>query len=348
MESSIRLFINTSTLTCGYCFVQGVQNMSNLTNQTIWCEHLGSTFVVCGVLFVSLTLLLSLAFNGLIFISFYIDSTLRTLPYVFIMNLAITNVISSLALIPMDIIYLINFPIFPFPAIVITFWNTAYLVLLTASILNFTAVSIDRFIRIKYPLQYMRYLTKQHITQSLVLLWVYVAILGIVMFFTFEIPKDGVYGFEISASFFVPFLVMNVFLPFCVIILLYCCIFRIMRRHIRCIDVQRTASLRHFDQHQIVPVRRHNSILRDISSIKTVCLVVFGFSLTWFPFLVFELYYSNNEYFSCSLDKADTVVCWLTYFSAVTSPVIYAARERKIKEVVWKLFSHKLMTNWNI
>lgn len=314
--------------------------MNNLTSQTLVCQHLGSTFVICGVLFESFTLILSLTFNGLIFVSFYVDSTLRTLPYVFIMNLAVTNVISSIVLIPMDIIYLVDFPIFPFPGIVTIFWNTIYLALLTASILNFTAVSIDRFIRIRYPLQYMRYLTKQHIAQSLALLWIYVAVLGFVMFFTFEVPRDGVYMFEIKPSFFIPFLVINVFVPFCVIIVLYCCIFRIMRRHIRCIDVQTTARLRHA-QH-IIPVRRHNSILRDISSIKTVCLVVFGFSLTWFPFLVFELYYSHNENFSCAIDKADTVVCWLTYFSAVSSPVIYAAREKKIKEVVRKMLSLKL------
>lgn len=305
------------------------------------CQQLGSPFIVSGVLFESLTLLLSLAFNGLIFVSFYIDSTLRTLPYVFIMNLAVTNAISSMLLIPMDIIYLINFPILSFPGRVIVLWNTVYLALLAASILNFTAVSIDRFIRIRYPLHYMRYLTKQRITQSLVLLWIYVTILGIVMFFTFEIPKGGAYEFKISASFFIPFLVINVFVPFCVIIVLYCSIFRIMRRHIRCIDVQTTARLRYCQP--IVPVRRHNSILRDIGSIKTVCLVIFGFSLTWFPFLIFELYYSNyNEFFSCSLEKADNVVCWLTYFSAVSSPVIYAAREKKIKEVVGKLFSLKL------
>lgn len=313
--------------------------MSNWTNESSSrCEHLGSAFVVCGVLFVTITLLLSLTFNGLIFLSFYIDSTLRTLPYVFIMNLAVTNVMSSLLLIPMDIIYMINFPIFPFPAIVNTLWNTIYLALLTASILNFTAVSVDRYVRIRYPLSYMRYLTKQRVIQFVVLLWVYVSILGVFMAFTFEIPKDGVYTFEISASFFIPFLVINVLVPFCVIIVLYFCIFRITRRHIRCIDVQTTACSRlRYTQH-VVPVRRQNSLLRDISSTKTVCLVVFGFSLTWFPFFIFELYYMHSLRFTCLLDKADTVVCWLTYFSAVSSPVIYAAREKKIKEVLRKLF----------
>ncbi|KAK3730252.1 hypothetical protein QZH41_006831 [Actinostola sp. cb2023] len=232
------------------------------------CEHLGTVFVVCGVMFVLVTLLLSLTLNGFIFMSFYVDSTLRTLPYVFIVNLAITDVMSSLILIPMDITYLVNFPKLPLPGIVNNLWNAIFLSLLTASILNFTAVSLDRYIRIRYPLHYMYYLTKERVIQLVVALWIYVVVLGVLMFAAFESPIDGVYTFEISASYFIPFLICNVFLPFCVIIALYGCIFRIMRRHMRCIDVQTSARLR--CSQGMVPVRRQNSLLRDLSSSKTV------------------------------------------------------------------------------
>lgn len=311
--------------------------MNNLTKESFSapCQQLGLLFVVFGVVFISITLFLSLLFNGFILLSFKLNPTLRTLPYAFIINLAITNIISTVLLIPMEITYLTSYPSFPFPATVNNLWNAAYLTLLAGSVLNFTAVSVDRYIRIRYPLHYMQYLNKQNVIQLLVFLWIYVVLLGILMYFAFETPTNGVHSFQISSSYFIPFLVGNVFVPFCLIIALYSCIFRITRRHMRCIDVQTTARIRHLQG--VTPVRRQTSLLRDLSSTKTICMVIFGFSLTWFPFLVFQLYYMHRGQGNCILSKVDTVVCWLTYFSAVLNPVIYAAREKNITQVIRKV-----------
>jgi hypothetical protein len=119
-------------------------------------------------------------------------------------------------------------------------------------------------------------------------------------------------------------------------------IFRIMRRHMRCINVQVSARLRSC---HLVPVRRQNSFLQNLSSSKTVCLVSFGFSLTWFPFLIYQLFYMYDDQNDCLLDKFDTVVCWLTYFSAVSNPVIYAAREKRFKKVIYRIFAFPRRTN---
>lgn len=299
------------------------------------CQSLGQSFLVCGLIFITGTLFLSAAFNGLILLSFYLDTTLRTLSYAFIINLAVTDVISSLILIPMEITYLVHFPWIPFSGTVNNVWNAGFLSLLAASILNFTAVSLDRYIRIRYPLHYMYYLTRTRVFQLVIFIWCYALILGVLIFFAFEEPVDGVYSFKISARFFIPFLLINVFLPFCIIFVLYTCIFRIMRRHMRCINVQVSARLRSC---HLVPVRRQNSLLQNLSSSKTVCLVLFGFSLTWFPFLIYQLFYMYSEQSNCVLDKYDTVVCWLTYFSAVSNPVIYASREKRFKKVIFRLF----------
>ncbi|XP_031550703.1 histamine H2 receptor-like [Actinia tenebrosa] len=312
-----------------------------MDNQTVEvsspCHSLGQSFLVCGLIFIAGTLLLSVTFNGLILLSFYLDATLRTLSCAFIINLAVTDVISSIILIPMEIIYLVHFPWIPFSGTVNNVWNAVFLSLLAASILNFTAVSLDRYIRIRYPLHYMYYLTQERVMQLLIFIWSYALVIGVLMFFAFDEPVNGVYSFQISALFFIPFLLINVLLPFCIIIVLYIRIFRIMRRHMRCINVQVSARIRacHF-----VPVRRQNSLLQNLSSSKTVCLVLFGFSLTWFPFLIYQLFYMYSKQSECLLDKFDTVICWLTYFSAVSNPVIYAAREKRFKKVILRLLDN--------
>lgn len=320
--------------------------MDNRTSEVLEspCQSLGQSFLVCGLIFITGTLFLSVTFNGLILLSFYLDTTLRTLSYAFIINLAVTDVISSLILIPMEITYLVYFPSIPFSGTINNVWNAGYLSLLAASILNFTAVSLDRYIRIRYPLHYMYYLTRERVIQLVVFIWCYALLLGVLMFFAFDAPVDGIYSFQISARFFIPFLLLNVFLPFCIIIVLYICIFRIMRRHMRCINVQVSARLRSC---HLVTVRRQNSLMQNLSSSKTVCLVLFGFSLTWFPFLIYQLFYMYTEQSDCILDKYDTVICWLTYFSAVSNPVIYASREKRFKKVIVRLFDLPRILNYN-
>lgn len=293
------------------------------------CSNLEISFIIGGATFVVLILVLSTFGNSLVCLAVYRQPYLRTTSNAFIVNLAVNDIIASSILLPLEALYLICFPRVPLSGQAINVWNSLFLCFLASSVLNFTAVTADRYIRIVFPLRYDTVMTSSRCFSMLCGMWIYSSLLAVLMYFAFDTPVDGVYSFTIPSHFFISFLVINVAIPFCGIVLLYCKIFRIAKYHNRRVFTVQPVEL--IDGHPKV-LRQSTSMVKELRTTKTIGIVICCFVVTWFPFLIYQLVFIYMDQSDCTLDKIDTVMCWFTYLSGVLNPITYAARDSSFRQ----------------
>ena len=302
------------------------------------CSSLETTFKAGGMTFIVPTLFASTVGNSLVCLAVYRQPSLRTTSNAFIVNLAVTDIVASNILIPLEALYLVYFPGVPLSGPAINAWNTLFLCFLVSSILNFTAVSVDRYIRIVFPMRYDRVMTSSLGAGLLGGIWVYSSALAVLMYFAFETPEDGIYSFQLDNRFFISFLSIGVVLPFCVIVILYFKIFRLSRHHNHRIFILQPLPFENSTQ-MTLALKRSTSFLGEVRSAKTIGIVICCFVVTWFPFLVYQLIFMFMDQSDCTLDKLDTVTCWLTYLSGVLNPVTYAARDSNFRRAFRRIIT---------
>ena len=302
------------------------------------CSSLEISFKAAGTTIVFLILILSIFGNSLVCVAVYRQISLRTSSNTFVINLAVTDTVASSVLLPLEALYLLCFPSIPLNEKAITAWNTLFLCFLALSVLNFTAVTVDRYIHIVFPLRYDAVLTSSLRFGMVCGMWIYATLLAVLMYFAFDTPENGVYSFRMQNRFFISFLGINVFFPFCVIVFLYFKIFRLAKHHSRRIFSLRPDAAR---EHKPRNFKRSLSFVKEFRAAKTIGIVICCFVVTWFPFLVYQLVFIFMDQSSCTLDKLDTVICWFTYLSGVLNPITYAARDGSFRQSFQKIFTCK-------
>ncbi|XP_028277966.1 olfactory receptor 2AP1-like [Parambassis ranga] len=110
--------------------------------------------------------------NTLVMIIIILDHTLRSPKYMVVFNLALTDLLSSSALVPKVIdIFLFNHPYIPFnECIVFMFFCFT---LLSMQALNLVALSYDRLMAIIYPLHYQVKVTHKRMLTLIICFWLY-------------------------------------------------------------------------------------------------------------------------------------------------------------------------------
>lgn len=158
---------------------------------------------IVAAVFVGILILVTLFGNVLVCISFYTFPNLRTICNYFIVSLSVADILVALLAMPFWLIVQLNNTSWPWPWLkegLYPFWNFVDIFCGTASIMNLTAVSIDRMLAIVTPFKYPKILTTKRVLIILALVWLYSTTIA-----SLRLANWSSYGlFAAFVSFFIP------------------------------------------------------------------------------------------------------------------------------------------------
>ena len=229
--------------------------------------------------------------NLLVCIAFTRFRQMRSLTNYYVFSLAISDIMVGLICIPIWL------------SIEVTGWANDKLFVFVeavdiaagvASILNLTAISIDRSISILFPLRYKCFMTKHKVKNSILVLWMFslgLASLRLLDFKHYIILVS-------SIGFGIPFLIMFV---------AYMLILRKL-----------------YSRKTTQP--RNPLVVDNWKVARMLMIVTFVFSLCWIPFFTVSLLYhycTDCNFSVVNLTVLISFVKWLHYFNSTLNPCVY-------------------------
>lgn len=295
-------------------------------------ENLGAGFTIAGLVFMFVIMVSCVFGNTLICIASVKFSYAQSYSEKFIFSLALSDIFVAALVLPFDIIYWIAFPRWPLGGVVCSLWNSFFFLFLTASVLNLTSISIDRYLAVVYPLRYQVWMTPTLNKFMIACVWVYSLGIAILIFLLLEPPNDGTYSFDLNPYFHGFLLIGNVFVPFVIMIILYSKIYIIAKRHAR------RAGNAMSSTSNTTSSRSHRRFAREVKLAKTLGIVVLFFVICWLPFeMINVLILMDEGVINCAMEIADTVACWFAYLHSSMNPLLYAFASSEFRRAFKKL-----------
>ncbi|XP_068743361.1 histamine H2 receptor-like [Montipora capricornis] len=280
------------------------------------------TVTVCGNLAVCLTVCA--------------NRILNTTTYLLIFSLAVADLLVSLLSMPFRIHFLLHNKQWCLGENACALWVWVDLVSCSASIGSLAAVSIERFIAVKYPLRYQALMTQRTALVMIVIVWCYSAFWAFLGHYnwsdrqveTYETvyficgKKDRLYYTIVAALAF--------FLPLGIIIGTYSYItrvaFRQRRRNLR--NVVRPA-----ESTQAIKTIR---VLQELKAAKMMACVVGVFCVCWLPFFIL-LYVSLWRGLKRNPAIGEIFRTILPNLNSSVNPFIYMLFTRDLRLLVGKM-----------
>ena len=270
----------------------------------ILCEDdLGAGFTIAGLVFMFFITISCLFGNILVCVASVKFSYLQSYSENFIFSLALSDIMVAALVLPFDIIYWITFPRWPLGGLVCNLWNSLFFLSLTASILNLTSISIDRFLAVVFPLRYHTWMTPTLNKIMIGCVWVYSSVIAVLIFSLLEPPEDEMYSFDLNPFFHGFLLIGNVVFPFLIMIVLYYKIYIIAKRHARRAGITTSSSSKSSSS------ASYRKFARELKLAKTLGIVVLCFVICWLPFEIINVMILVDEgVANCYVEIADTVL----------------------------------------
>ncbi|XP_032225878.1 alpha-1A adrenergic receptor [Nematostella vectensis] len=322
---------------------------------------------ICQILLTSLMMLLTIFGNAVICLVIYRVRRLHCPTGFLLANLAVTDILIALLLLPFRIPGIIYHRwVFGRPGcVVIGFLQNT---LCTASVLTLLSITVDRYLAILWSLQYNGSVTGTKTAICIALLWVYSTISSCFPFFGW-----GKYSFlpglwlcetdHIVLPSFTYFRLATVyFLPLFAILFLYSRIIKVAWRHSRQIRLEvQAVNLR--EASVVTPVdhdtavgkvsaaavsgpvclrKPHSAMKSEIKTALTLAVVVGVLFLFWTP-LVFLNLLSFFRGAQVSV-VATEVTSYLYYANGLVNPYVYGYLNRLIKHEVIKFYDR--LSDW--
>lgn len=304
------------------------------------CEdELGVGFTVVGLVFMFFIIISCLFGNTLVCVACVKCLYLQSFSEQFILSLALSDIMVAASVLPFDIAYWIAFPRWPLGGYVCNLWNALFFLFLTASVLNLTSISIDRFLAVVYPLRYSIWMTPNLVKLMIATVWVYSFAIAVLIFLLLDPPEGQTYSFDLNPLFHGFLLIGNVIFPFIIMIVLYSKIYIIAKRHAR------RAGMTSSSANTSSPTRRTNSFARELKLAKTLGIVVLCFVICWLPFEIINVVILVDKgVTTCVVEIIDTVACWLAYLHSSFNPLVYAFASSEFRRAFRKLLCKRERT----
>ena len=289
-------------------------------------------------MFLMLQMVLSAFGNTLVCLAIIRFRHLRTLTNSLIFSLAVTDLLT-----PFVRVIFIAVATFQQKWVFGCFWcklsSVLGVFLCASSIMHLSAISIERFIVIKWPLRHRLWINERRTAIVLANIWTLALLLSLFPYFGFV---ETTYNFElfdceilwtdnpkmavILAFFFFLF-------PFIVMSLTYISIFKEVYRH------NRRSSVNTISDNSVEPARRKlaagrlrisHIIRREVKAVRIILVVIGVFFVLWLPFFVVT---SVRAYFPRSVSGIlQRVVFGLGYLNASCNWIIYSVMNREMRD----------------
>ena len=248
--------------------------------------------------------------NGLILTSFFINRKLRTVTNTLIMSLSGSDMLVGLISIPCWMyIFLSQYNEQLYSEEAYQFYITFDIFIGSASILQLTAISIERCYAIVKPLRH-RTLSMKVFYMMIAIPWLYAAVAASLQPVQFERWKEIYTVLMTTTCFFIPFLV---------ILVAYVTIF----------IYARSGHQRHIVRHR----RQKNAYRYELRLSSTVALITVLFVIAWLPLFVVSViatYYPDDLPSPLGTDRLLKFVKFCHYSNSAINPFVYAYRNSEM------------------
>ncbi|NWT21218.1 ADA1B protein, partial [Vireo altiloquus] len=329
-------------------------NNTNETGSHLDSPALATSRAIIVGLILGAFILFAIIGNILVILSVACNKHLRIPTNYFIVNLAIADLLLSFTVLPFSAtLEVLGYWVLG--RIFCDIWAAVDVLCCTASILSLCAISIDRYIGVRYSLQYPALVTRRRAILALLGVWLLSMVISIgpLLGWKEPAPQDDRECRITEEPFYALFSSLGSFyIPLVVILVMYCRVYIVAKRTTRNLEAgvmkemsnSKELTLRihykHEDTLNNTKSKGHNprnslafkllKFSREKKAAKTLGIVVGMFILCWLPFfIVLPL----GSLFS-ALKPPETifkVIFWLGYFNSCLNPIIYPCSSKEFK-----------------
>lgn len=305
----------------------------------------------------SILIFMSIAGNILVCVAIYTDRGLRRIGNLFLASLAIADLfVASLVMTFAVVNDLLEYWVFG-PQFCDT-WIAFDVMCSTASILNLCAISLDRYIHIKDPLRYGRWVTRKVAVGSIAAIWVLAALISFLPIslglhrpnkptwvFSDDGTKYDTCALDLTPVYAIVSSCISFYIPTFVMLGIYLRLYRYAQKHvqsIRAVTKPFANSNYSADQPHALAAKLHaqNSSAYHVSDHKaaiTVGIIMGVFLVCWVPFFCINIVAAFCK--TCIHKDVFKVLTWLGYSNSAFNPVIYSIFNTEFREAFKRILT---------
>ena len=278
---------------------------------------------------------------------------LHSVLHVFIVNLAVSDLITAIGSIPFDVEYMFR-GYFPHSKSVCELMNTVFFISLPSSVLSLTLLSIERLIVVAFPYRVNDILSKKVVGITLGVVWCYVllvALFPVMVNKNAAVVSNGSCSFKFPVYYSIFMMIVNFVIPILIICGSNIVLFRIAQKQHR----KHTRAASRFRQSSLLPSKSkkgvfHNkqmSHLRQIRSVKLtnniraakrIGLLVGVFLFCWLSYIIIV---ASNFICWCQQEELTWIANIINYASTAINPILYGLLNKTIRREMLKVLQHE-------
>nr|BAM15634.1 dopamine receptor 1 [Gryllus bimaculatus] len=315
--------------------------------------------LVVGAL-LSLLIFLSIAGNVLVCVAIYTERGLRRIGNLFLASLAVADLFVA-ALVMTFAVANDLLGHWLFGEALCDTWIAFDVMCSTASILNLCAISLDRYIHIKDPLRYGRWVTRRVALGSIAVVWLLAALVSFVpISLGLHRPSDGqpppaargprgeelpTCALDLAPVYAVVSSCVSFYCPTLVMLGIYCRLYLYAQKHVKNIRAVTRPLSANFDgagaspSHK-VPLSQAQSSPYHVSDHKaaiTVGVIMGVFLVCWVPFFCVNIIAAFCK--TCIPGIAFKVLTWLGYSNSAFNPIIYSIFNKEFRDAFRRILT---------